>query len=199
MAGSNSSLTALWRRLCDMKRFATVCAFVLIVVGMIVGLRSFHQYWLREGLAVIWTDELVALADEICKDAETDEEKVQAIYHWITENIRYDYEAEMVYQNVDISRTVETKKGICFDFATLFAALCRSQGIPCFILDGYSRDNSSYRHTWNRVYYDNRYWNLDVTYDAIQIQENKDILYGFRSIGIFLKVEDDEYVITRIY
>lgn len=182
-----------------MKRFATVCAFVLIVVGMIVGLRSFHQYWLREGLAVIWTDELVALADEICKDAETDEEKVQAIYHWITENIRYDYEAEMVYQNVDISRTVETKKGICFDFAALFAALCRSQGIPCFILDGYSRDNSSYRHTWNRVYYDNRYWNLDVTYDAIQIQENKDILYGFRSIGIFLKVEDDEYVITRIY
>lgn len=182
-----------------MKRFATVCAFVLIVVGMIVGLRSFHQYWLHEGLAVIWTDELVALADEICIDAETDEEKVQAIYHWITENIRYDYEAEMVYQNVDISRTVETKKGICFDFATLFAALCRSQGIPCFILDGYSRDNSSYRHTWNRVYYDNRYWNLDVTYDAIQIQENKDILYGFCSIGIFLKVEDDEYVITRIY
>ena len=105
----------------------------------------------------------------------------------------------MVYQNVDISRTVQTKKGICFDYATLFAALCRSQGIPCFILDGYSRDNSSYKHTWNRVYYDNRYWNLDVTYDAIQIQGNSDVLYGFRSIGFFPKVNDDEYVITRIY
>ena len=182
-----------------MKRFVRVVAIVCVIAGLIIGVRSLHQYWLREGLTVIWTDELDALSDEICANAEDDKEKVQAIYHWITTNIRYDYEAEMVYQNVDISRTVQTKKGICFDYATLFAALCRSQGIPCFILDGYSRDNFSYKHTWNRVYYDNRYWNLDVTYDAIQIQENSDVLYGFRSIGFFPKVNDDEYVITRIY
>lgn len=160
---------------------------------------AMQQYWLKEGLTVMWPDEIDDLSSEICVDAESDKEKVQAIYNWITTNIRYDYEAEMVYQNVDISRTVQTKKGICFDYATLFAALCRSQGIPCFILDGYSRDNSSYKHTWNRVYYDNRYWNLDVTYDAIQIQGNSDVLYGFRNIGFFPKVSDDEYVITRIY
>ena len=160
---------------------------------------AMQQYWLKEGLTVMWPDEIDDLSNEICVDAESDKEKIQAIYHWITTNIRYDYEAEMVYQNVDISRTVQTKKGICFDYATLFAALCRSQGIPCFILDGYSRDNSSYKHTWNRVYHDNRYWNLDVTYDAIQIQGNSDVLYGFRSIGFFPKVNDDEYVITRIY
>ena len=182
-----------------MKRYVPVFAIAFVLIGAVIATTSMHQYWLKEGLAVIWTDDIDALSDEICDDADNDKEKVQAIYHWITNNIRYDYEAEMVYQNVDISRTVETKKGICFDYATLFAALCRSQGIPCLILDGYSRDNSSYKHTWNRVYYDNRYWNLDVTYDAIQIQENSDVLYGFRSIGFFPWVNDDEYVITRFY
>ena len=182
-----------------MKRYVPVFAIAFVLIGAVLFSTSLHQYWLKEGLTVIWTDDIDALSDEICSEAKSDKEKVQAIYRWITNNIRYDYEAEMVYQNVDISRTVETKKGICFDYATLFAALCRSQGIPCFILDGYSRDNSSYRHTWNRVYYDNRYWNLDVTYDAIQIQENSNVLYGFRSIGFFPKVNDDEYVITRFY
>ena len=146
-----------------MKRYVPVFAIAFMLIGAVIASTSMHQYWLKEGLAVIWTDDIDALSDEICEEVENDKEKVQAIYHWITNNIRYDYEAEMVYQNVDISRTVETKKGICFDYATLFAALCRSQGIPCFILDGYSRDNSSYKHTWNRVYYDNQYWNLDVT------------------------------------
>lgn len=182
-----------------MKRYVPVFAIAFVLLGVVIALTSMHQYWLKEGLAVTWTDEIDALAEEICLEAENDKEKVQAIYCWITTNIRYDYEAEMVYQNVDISRTVETKKGICYDYATLFAALCRSQGIPCFILDGYSRDNSSYKHTWNRVYYDNRYWNLDVTYDAIQIQGNSDVLYGFRIVGFFPKVDDDEYVITRFY
>lgn len=182
-----------------MKRYVPVFAIAFVLLGVVIAFTSMHRYWLKEGLAVTWTDEIDALAEEICLEAENDKEKVQAIYCWITTNIRYDYEAEMVYQNVDISRTVETKKGICFDYAALFAALCRSQGIPCFILDGYSRDNSSYKHTWNRVYYDNRYWNLDVTYDAIQIQGNSDVLYGFRSVGFFPKVDDDEYVITRFY
>lgn len=199
MVVSNFLLTALWRKFCDMKKVITVCAVVLSVIGVIVGFCSFHQYWRRKGLAVIWTDELVSLADEICIDAETDREKVRAIYYWITNNICYDYDADTVYQNADIGKTVKTKKGICFDFAVLFAALCRSQEIPCYILDGYSRGDSSYRHTWNRVYYDNSYWNLDVTYDAIRIQENNGLLYGFRSVGLSPRVDDDEYVITRVY
>ena len=113
-----------------MKRYVPVFAIAFVLIGAVIVATSMHQYWLKEGLAVIWTDDIDALSDEICDDADNDKEKVQAIYHWITNNIRYDYEAEMVYQNVDISRTVETKKGICFDYATLFAALCRSQGIP---------------------------------------------------------------------
>lgn len=36
-------------------------------------------------------------------------------------------------------KTLPTKQGLCFDFAHLFAAFCRSQNIPCYAVDGISR------------------------------------------------------------
>ena len=182
-----------------MKKFITVLLIIALLVAMVIGILTIRDKGKKEGLSVFWTDDIDAFSREISSQAVSDKEKVIAFYNWITVNIRYDYEADMIYQYFDIGRTLRTKKGICFDYASLFAALCRSQGIPCYIVDGYSRDNSSYKHTWNRVYYDDVWWNLDVTYDAIQIQENKDVLYGFRSIGTDPEIDDDEYVITRFY
>jgi transglutaminase-like putative cysteine protease len=40
-------------------------------------------------------------------------------------------------------------KGICWGYASLFAAMCRSQGIPCKICVGWSQKSS---HAWNTVY-----------------------------------------------
>ena len=182
-----------------MKKFITVLLIVATLGAMVIGMLTVRDKGKKEGLSVFWTDDIDAFSKEITIHAESDKEKVSAFYSWITENIRYDYEADMLYQYFDIGRTLQTKKGICFDYASLFAALCRSQGIPCYIVDGYSRENFSYKHTWNRVYYDGAWWNLDVTYDAIQIQKNSDVLYGFRNIGTNPEVEDDVYVITRIY
>ena len=72
MAGSNSSLTALWRSLCDMKRYVPVFAIAFVLIGAVIVVTSMHQYWLKEGLAVIWTDDIDALSDEICDDADND-------------------------------------------------------------------------------------------------------------------------------
>ena len=38
----------------------------------------------------------------------------------------------------DSNRTLETKKGICFDYASLMALLLRSQNIPCKLVVGYA-------------------------------------------------------------
>ena len=89
------------------------------------------------------------------------------------------------------------RKGICYDFSHLFAALCRSQNIPCYVVDGDKRDNAQYHHTWNRVYFDNSWWNIDVTFDIIQTK-NQDELYSFRKIENAY-MQDKEYFITKIY
>lgn len=149
-------------------------------------------------LSYDWTKEYQSFTDEICKDSSSDKEKVLAIYDWVITNISYDYDADPMYQSIEINRTVTTRKGICFDFANLFTMMCRSQGIPCYSVDGYKKDDENSLHTWNRVYYDENWWNCDVTFDSIRLKANKS-LYGFLRLGNSARAPDEKYVVTRIY
>ena len=146
---------------------------------------------LTNGQATLWDTKTVKLADEICADCDTDEEKVKAIYEWMILNFEYDYEYNPVVQYFNVHKTLRTHKGVCFDFSHLFAALCRSQKIPCYVVDGDKRDNAQYHHTWNRVYFDGSWWSMDVTFDIVQTK-NQGELYGFRKI-------DDSYIFEELY
>ena len=153
---------------------------------------------LTNGQATLWDTKTEKLANEICADCDSDEEKVKAIYSWIIHNFEYDYECEPVVQYFNVRKNLSTQNGICYDFAHLFAALCRSQDIPCYVVDGTKYDNANYHHTWNRIYFDGAWWNTDVTLDTIQTRKRGQ-LYGLRSLGNNAFVEDAEYIITRIY
>ena len=100
-------------------------------------------------------------------------------------------------QYFNVRKTLTTKKGICYDFSHLFAALCRSQNIPCYVLDGTKLDDANYHHTWNRVYFNDSWWDMDVTFDIVQTK-NQGVLYGFRKIdGPYVTIK--EFFITKIY
>ena len=152
---------------------------------------------LTNGQATLWDVDTVKLADEICADCDTDEEKVKAIYEWMIHNFEYDYEYEPIVQYFNVRKTLSTRKGICYDFSHLFAALCRSKNIPCYVVDGDKRDNVQYHHTWNRVYFNDSWWDMDVTFDIVQTK-NQRVLYGFRKIdGPYVTIK--EFFITKIY
>ena len=152
---------------------------------------------LTNGQATLWDTNTVALADEICADCDTDEEKVKTIYYWMTHNFEYDYDCNPVIQYFNVRKTLSSRKGICYDFSHLFAALCRSQNIPCYVVDGDKRDNAQYHHTWNRVYFNDSWWDMDVTFDIVQTK-NQGSLYGFRIIdGPYVTIK--EFFITKIY
>lgn len=152
---------------------------------------------LTNGQATLWDTNTLKLADEICFDCDTDEEKVKAIYKWMIYNFEYDYDREPLIQYFNVRKTLNTRKGICYDFSHLFTALCRSQNIPCYVVDGDKRDNAQYHHTWNRVYFDSSWWNIDVTFDTVQTK-NQGSLYGLREIEAPYS-QDGEYFIKRIY
>ena len=109
--------------------------------------------YLTNGGATLWDTQTEELADEICADCETDVEKAQAFHNWIVVNFEYDYDYNPIIQYFDVRKTLCSQKGLCFDFAHLFAAFCRSQNIPCYVIDGTSYTDITDRHTWNRVYY----------------------------------------------
>ena len=90
---------------------------------------------------------------EVCGGAKDDIEKIAAIFKFITDNITYDYDLAASVQSgylPDPDSLLAKKKGICFDYASLFAAMCRSQGIPTRLVIGYA-DPDIY-HAWNEVY-----------------------------------------------
>ena len=179
--------------------------YILIVSALIVVL-LFSAYIfvykqedisLTNGQATLWDTSTVELADEICGNCGTDEEKVKAIYEWMIHNFEYDYECEPIMQYFNVRKTLNTQKGICYDFAHLFAALCRSQNIHCYVVDGTKFDDANYHHTWNRVYFDGSWWNIDVTFDIVQFQKETWI-YGFHRIENYCSI-DKEYKITKMY
>ena len=172
----------------------------LILVTMIfayIFVRKPETPYLTNGGAILWDTQAEELADEICAGCETDEEKVQAIYQWIIDNFEYDYEYHAFIQYFSVRKTLRTHKGVCYDFSNLFAALCCSQNIPCYVVDGTPYDRSLADHTWNRVYYDNSWWNVDVTNDMSASKNNGNI-YGFHKLEN-PHSSDEEYRITKIY
>ena len=152
---------------------------------------------LANGQATLWDANTLKLADEICVDCDTDEEKVKAIYKWMIHNFEYDYECEPLIQYFNVRKTLTTRKGICYDFTHLFAAFCRSQSIPCYAVDGAPYNPTMDYHTWNRVYFDGSWWNIDVTVDIVRTKNQKEV-YGFKYIE-HEYLQDDYYYISRIY
>ena len=152
---------------------------------------------LVNGQATLWDTKTVELAVEICADCDSDEEKIKAIYNWIIHNFEYDYDCDPVIQYFNVRKTLSARKGICYDFSHLFAALCRSQNIRCYVVDGDKRDNINYHHTWNRVYLGGSWWVVDTSFDSIQTKKQGQ-LYGFQEIENAYLL-DKEYYITKIY
>ena len=153
--------------------------------------------YLSNGRDTLWDTQTEELADEICADCDTDAEKVQAIYNWMIANFEYDYDYQTLLQYFDVRRTLSTRKGVCYDLANMFAALCRSHNIPCYVVDGTPYNRATEDHTWNRVYYDGLWWDLDVTNDISSTTNGKS-LYGFRELTSAY-ASDKDYYITNIY
>ena len=173
---------------------------VFVIVALILSYNFVckpESPYLLNGGATLWDTQTEELADEICADSDTDAEKVQAIYNWMIVNFEYDYDYQTLLQYFDVRRTLSTHKGVCYDFANLFAALCRSQNIPCYVVDGTPYNRSTEDHTWNRVYYDGCWWDLDVTNDITSTANGKN-LYGFRELTSAY-ASDKDYNITKIY
>ena len=68
-------------------------------------------------------------------------EVIQQIYAWIVDNVSYDQaKVDFVQKNTgylpNVDQILQEKKGICYDYAALAAAMLRANGIPCQLIMG---------------------------------------------------------------
>ena len=125
-------------------------------------------------------------------------QKVQAIYNWITANVKYDYSHmnDPTYwpQYTAYAAAVQ-KKAVCQGYANLFYRLANDAGVDCRIITGKAyNDDGTADHAWNIVRMeDEKYYCLDATWDAgLKPEKYEYFLKGLTSFSRDHQAETDK-------
>lgn len=107
--------------------------------------------------------------------------KIRIIHDEIIKNTVYDLESSA---NDNIYGTLVKKKGKCDGYAKSFAYICGKAGIRTVTVIGSAvQDNSAELHMWNKVYYNNKWYNVDVTWDDPVSNMKRNLKYDYFMIS----------------
>lgn len=151
----------------------TVDAFEKLTGGNIKIIEYFNGVTLEE--AVKSNQEIDKTARTVAGNKSDEKEKAFLIYKWICRNIEYDYDkAEKIVKDPGGTTSgsivaYESRKGICFDFSSLYVSMCRAVGLKVRLVTGMGYSGMAWGdHAWNQVYYpkENRWINVDATFGS---------------------------------
>lgn len=125
--------------------------------GSLQLIRYFNGVTLDE--AVRHDADIEAAAKKVVGNETDDKQKAYLIYKWICKNIEYDNaKAEAIAADpsgVASGAIVcfHTGEGVCFDYATLYVAMCRVVDVRVRFVTGLGFSGSDWGdHAWNQVY-----------------------------------------------
>lgn len=136
-----------------------------------------NSVYLQSMQLIFWNKDMdiIKKAKELTINAKNDNEKLKAVYNYVTKNMKYDYQKFSKLSNDYIPSIEEVSKegkGICYDYAVMTAAMLRSLEVPTKLIMGYKAGMKEY-HAWNQVYLEGEWITVDTTLDAVQIQGNR--------------------------
>ncbi len=137
---------------------------------------------------------IISIATQLTAGCQTDYDKLLALHDWVCSYIYYDQDSinSGVTAPYTASKVVERRRAVCLGYANLYAALCRSVGIPCNVVSGYAlgvdadevewteenMSTSEQNHAWNEAYADGRWVIIDTTWDSRNKYENGEFIKG---------------------
>lgn len=102
---------------------------------------------------------VVSISFDLVKDDKDDLSRIAHLFQYVVDTLDYDdqkaKEVSDEYVLPDLEEAIEKKSGICFDYASLLAALCRIQNIPARVIIGWT--DIEY-HAWVEIYLDGEGW-----------------------------------------
>jgi len=123
--------------------------------------------------------DIIAMARRITGLETNPFRKAELIYTWVNLNLIYDEDEAYAHQGA--YSALVTRRGVCTEYAALFAALLRASGIPARLTGGYLLQNSSLTrseplydgellaHTWAEFYLEGFGWvPCEPTYELIE-------------------------------
>ena len=115
-----------------------------------------------------------SIVNFVQKNFITDAEKVRAIYTWITTNIRYSKDSMYYFRGwgadpeTRMGGILRRRRGVCENYAALFANLVSKCGVPVFVVSGYTKIFGYVNwngHGWCAVFIENQWRLCDPTWD----------------------------------
>ena len=126
--------------------------------------------------AIRSNEEIDSLAVKIVGTEKNTKKKGYLLYKWISKNVKYDYvKAEKIGtdpRGISSGSIVAftTRKGICFDYSSLYVSMCRAVGIKVRLITGLGYSGTFWGdHAWNQVYSieEKRWINVDTTFGSV--------------------------------
>ena len=150
------------------------------------------------GLNVSGGSDYKEVAHQLCDGIQGDQLKVNAIYNWITHNIRYNIKAVQsgFLKPEKPEKVFKNRLGVCDGYAKLFTAMCLEVGIKAVSIEGYSKDwtfdNGDKliipRHMWCATYINGKWELSDPTWGAGYIVQSPTIIQKIINKITFRKV-----------
>jgi len=152
---------------------------------------------------------LKPILQQINSDPQYDSIPLHAkIVNFVNKAIKYDL--NYFGKLLTVEQILQSRAGVCSEFATLFNALARVARIPSSIVHGYAfgEYDKFESHAWNMIFVDNKWiyvdptWNLSsgmVSSSHIYIKDNRkeELLLQFKGKGTDIKI-DREFQIKEI-
>ncbi len=133
-----------------------------------------YKYYTRTQEFIELTPEVITLANQITGDEKNPYFKAKKIYGWCMDNISYVYPPDR-----GIKCSLPRRTGDCGEYSLIFAALCRSVGIPARVVNGRwcCKPKKNY-HVWNEFYLPDYGWIPADATDGRINRENPKLLAG---------------------
>ena len=120
------------------------------------------------------TNSTKSIADYVIANYKTDAEKLSVVYHWVTNNIRYDKDSMYnINWATDLgtkaAATLRRRKGVCENYASIFTDIILKCGIPSYVVSGYTNQagfGKNTGHSWSAVFLNNKWLLCDPTWDV---------------------------------
>lgn len=136
-----------------------------------------RERYLRSTSFITINQEIKDVALNICKGLNTDREKAYAIFQYVYRQFSY----RVRVKKRGSIHFLKTKKGDCGEFSALYAALCRSIGIPCRMLFGTFAVDVFQPHAWNEVFLEDKGW-IPVDASMANVQRKQIWRFFFSNI-----------------
>ena len=137
------------------------------------------------------------IAIYLCRDLQSDTEKVRAIYIWVSHNIKYDLEqlnSRRRYRSANeiIDAAMHERKGVCQHYSEHLHAMCKAVDLKSYVISGYTlmEDGAiaNLSHAWNAVSLESGFYQIDATW-AAGYKHNNTYVHTFRDEYFLIEPE----------